>query len=540
MRKEHEGAIRSEVVARVFDRRVARSQAPGGQPLAEVINESLYRERERLRQQKDSPRVAADRAFYSRVRRELPHASEAGQKKLLREILDRYGEEITGHFSPWVYRFATSAIPVALTGLLNGLSPLKLLSKSNDLPSVGKQIVVQGDVTRVKRLQKLGTTVFVPTHSSNLDSVVIGYIIFRLGMPPVIYGAGLNLFSNPIIGFFMRNLGAYTVDRLKRDPLYKEALKEYTTVTLEFGYHNLFFPGGTRSRSNCVETKLKRGLLGTAVAAFRHNLQNRKKNPRLFIVPCTISYPLTLEAATLINDHMRREGQSRYIIVDDEFSQLQRWVDFVKGLFSLDQRIYVTFGEPLDPFGNDVDAQGNSLDPKGRVIDPGGYLKVDGEYQADPARDAQYTIDLARRVGERYLTDNVVFPTTVLAFAFLRILRGRKPGLDYYRFLRELGPETSVSLADVERELEESMSRLREMARARRVRLCRELEGGDVGEIIRSALRSFGTYHTTAVIQRKGVRLHVGDANLIVYYANRLYGYGLTGADQSLGERRPV
>ena len=43
-----------------------------------------------------------------------------------------------------------------------------------------------------------------------MDSLVLGYAIYRLGLPPVIYGAGLN-FSNLLVGF-MHNLGAYTVD----------------------------------------------------------------------------------------------------------------------------------------------------------------------------------------------------------------------------------------------------------------------------------------------------------------------------------------
>ena len=40
--------------------------------------------------------------------------------------------------------------------------------------------------------------------------------LFRLGLPPYTYGAGLNLFSNKMIGFFMHNLGAYKVDRRKK------------------------------------------------------------------------------------------------------------------------------------------------------------------------------------------------------------------------------------------------------------------------------------------------------------------------------------
>ncbi len=529
MRKEHEEAIRSEVVSRVFDRRVAEAALPGGRPLAEVINETLYHERERLRQPKGSNEPDVEKAFYAGIRKELPKANGGAEKELLRRVLDRYAREIAGHFNPLVYGVATRAVPIALTGLLSGLSPLKLVSRMGRLPSMEDRIVVQGETEQLRRLGSKGTLVFAPTHSSNLDSVIMGHTIYRLGLPPVTYGAGLNLFSNPIIGFFMRNLGAYTVDRRKTDPLYREALKEYAGVTLEFGCHNLFFPGGTRSRSNLVETRLKKGLLGTTVSAYLHNLRNRKPKPRIFVVPCTLSYPLVLEASTLIDDHFQEAGRARYIIEDDEFSQLQRWYDFMRGLMALEQRIYVTFGRPLDPFGNPVNEQGDSLDPRGRLIDPSRYLMVDGRVEDDPVRDAAYTRDLAEAVAASFLANNVIFPTNVLAWAFLAHLRRLYPQPDLYRFLRAIGPETSAALADIEADVEGLVGRLKELAGSGRVRIDRVLETGNVGRIVREALRSFGTYHTTPVIERRGIRLHVGDENLMVYYANRLHGYGLSG-----------
>src|SRR5690606_21927872 len=126
---------------------------------------------------------------------------------------------------------------------------------------------------------------------------LIGFAIDELGLPPLTYGAGLNLFRNPIIGRFMHTLGAYTVDRRKRDPLYKLVLKEYATVSLEFGQDNLFFPGGARSRSGAIERRLKKGLLGCSVAAYRNMVspgRHRSGKTGVYIVPCTISYPLVL------------------------------------------------------------------------------------------------------------------------------------------------------------------------------------------------------------------------------------------------------
>src|SRR5690606_34174424 len=106
---------------------------------------------------------------------------------------------------------------------------------------------------------------------SNLDSIVLGRALQVSRLSPVVYGAGKNLFTNPIISFFMHNLGAYRVDRRIHARLYKDVLKTYSQVMIERGYHSLFFPGGTRSRSNLIETHLKLGLAGSAVNAFATN-----------------------------------------------------------------------------------------------------------------------------------------------------------------------------------------------------------------------------------------------------------------------------
>ena len=97
---------------------------------------------------------------------------------------------------------------------------------------------------------------------------MFGFALERAGLPPAVYGAGKNLFTNPVLSYFMHNLGAYRVDRRLRHALYKDVLKTYSRVLLERGYHSLFFPGGTRSRSGGVERKLKLGLAGTGIEAF--------------------------------------------------------------------------------------------------------------------------------------------------------------------------------------------------------------------------------------------------------------------------------
>ena len=99
----------------------------------------------------------------------------------------------------------------------------------------------------------------------------------------------------------MHNMGAYRVDRRIRARLYKDVLKAYASVMVERGYHSLFFPGGTRSRSGLIEQRLKLGLLGSAVEAFSRN-QVQGLERRVYIVPTTINYALVLEAETLVEE----------------------------------------------------------------------------------------------------------------------------------------------------------------------------------------------------------------------------------------------
>ncbi len=80
-------------------------------------------------------------------------------------------------------------------------------------------------------------------------------------------------------------------------------------------------------------------------------------------MPATINYALVLEAETLIEDHLKEKGKARYIIEDDEFSRVDRWVAFFRKLTALESACVVRFGEPLDPFGNEIDDEGGRSRP---------------------------------------------------------------------------------------------------------------------------------------------------------------------------------
>jgi glycerol-3-phosphate O-acyltransferase len=521
----------------VIDRVVAGVLAEGKRtPVGEVINETLYCERSRLRRHPDAPRAEIDGPFFERIGRALASVPRPEPPGLLRQVVAHYADEIEGHFDPHVYRFATGALPVGLSLLLHGLSPGRLAGMAVGLERLQDRLIVDGRVASLRALASIGTVVLAPTHVSNLDSLLVGEAIHLCGLPPFAYGAGLNLFSNRLVGFFMRNLGAFTVDRLKTDPLYRAVLKEYAACSIEHGRHSLYFPGGTRSRSGAVETSLKKGLLGASLAAFGRNAARGAPRPRVFVVPCTISYPIVLEASTLVEDYLEEAGRARYVIDDDEFSRPGRWLDFLRGLVELDARIHVTIGGALDPLGNEVDDEGRSLDPAGRTIDAVDYLREDGRVAPDAERDAEYTRTLAARLAAAYQRSSRPCATHVVAHAAFDLLRAGAHQPDLFRLLGRREPWAPIPRAALEQGVGRVAAELDRAAAEGRIRADHGAAGRTAPQVLDEALRTFATYHATPVL-RGSSEIEVGDARLLFYYRNRLDGYGLCGASSLVGAR---
>ncbi|MEO1234780.1 MAG: 1-acyl-sn-glycerol-3-phosphate acyltransferase [Myxococcota bacterium] len=533
MRREDQERILSELVTRLG----AAEDVP---KLRERLEDSLYFERQRLDADRGkSPAYARDVQFWDGIRERLRKRSGEPPAALLRSVLRFYAEEIQGNFDPRVYELVTRFAPSGLGLMLNAVSPLRLVQRLPELPKMEDRIVIQGEVEHLRRLHERGTVMLVPTHVSNLDSPVVGFALFKMGLPPFLYGAGLNLFTNPVMSFFMRNLGAYTVDRKKQDPVYKSVLKEYATLTIEHGYDNLFFPGGTRSRSGAVERKLKRGLLGCGLSAYVNNLRRGAPNPKVFIVPCTLSSQLVLEAETLIDDFLKEVGKSRYIIDDDEFSQPKRVFDFLTRLTELDSKNHVTVSRGLDVFGNPVDDEGRSYGPNGQVIDDRRYLYVEGEPQIVPDRDGEYTTDLAEAIADSFARDNVVDCTHVTARALFRTLRRRNPGVSTLRLIRTGGRDEDLPLVELYTEADNLLREVRAKAERGQLRLARSTVG-PADEVVSDGILHFGIYHKKAAATRRGDRVLLPDRTLLLYYQNRLEGYGLEGGDLLADDRRSL
>jgi glycerol-3-phosphate O-acyltransferase len=483
------------------------------------IADAVYMERRRLQTDRDDATPDYEQRLAAAAR--ASHQSRAAQERALLDLVAVYAAEIHNRFSEKTYSFATRVLPGALTRLLTAAQPTQLLGADFDPTS---RIVVEGPVDTLKALAKTHTLVLTPTHLSNLDSPLIGYALHKVGLPPCIYGAGLNLFSNPAMSFFMSRLGAYTVDRRKQLRLYKDVLKDYSIEAIGRGAHSLFFPGGTRSRSGILETDLKKGLLGTAITAWQDGLEGKRASPEILVVPCTLSFALVLEAETLIEDALAASGKARYIITDDEFSEARTVASFARRVLNLDASTYVRFGTPLDLMGNPVDAEGHSMDPSGARIDRRAYVTDrSGTVIRDRQRDRIYTARLSRQISASYFRDNIALPTHVAGFVAWNLLSAKHPRLDVFHRVMLGREDCQLPRSEMLAGIDTVLAAIKRLQQAGRIQSA--LPGG-AEAVLSEALSRFGGFHKIPALSASGDRIQVGP-KLALYYSNRLVGYGL-------------
>ncbi|RMG29827.1 MAG: glycerol-3-phosphate acyltransferase, partial [Bacteroidetes bacterium] len=288
-------------------------------------------------------------------------------------------------------------------------------------------------------------------------------------------------------------------------------------------------PGGTRCRSGEIEKKLKLGLLGTAMEAQRRMfIQNKTgRGDKVFVVPMVMSYHFVLEAASLINQHLKRTGREQYYLINDEFASYRKFLKFIWKTFSASSDIALAFGKPMDMFGNFVDEQGVSYDRQGREVNIREYFMRNGEFTEDEQRDREYTRLLGERIVERYHVENRVFSSHLVAFVAFEMFQRQHPELDLYSLLRLPEEDRVLDVQAYLQTLERALQRLRQLAEHGKVHLADHLLN-DTRSIMEHGVKNLGLYHAKRplVLDKQG-HLASDNMNLLYYYHNRLIGYEL-------------
>jgi glycerol-3-phosphate O-acyltransferase len=174
--------------------------------------------------------------------------------------------------------------------------------------------------------------VFLPTHKSNLDHLVLQYALYENGHPPNHAAGGINMNFFPV-GPLVRRSGLFFIRRsFKDNPVYKLVLRQYIDYLLEKRFSLEWYIEGGRSRSGKLLPP-RYGLLAYVVDSLR-----RGRVDDVYLIPTAIAYDQIQDVGDYVAESRggkkQREGFGWF-------------VGIVRGLQERLGNIYICFGEPL-------------------------------------------------------------------------------------------------------------------------------------------------------------------------------------------------
>lgn len=502
-----------------------------GQSISELISKTVYMENQRIKAIPWKVDPADDKIYWKSIASDLEAASRREDKteqelQLLKRIINRYSEEIVGTFEPKIFRFSR----IFLTSFFKRIfcryfgSGKWRWGKKSDLQ---QRIKLEGDIEKIRVLFEKGTVAVLPTHYSNLDSIMVGYAIdTNAGLPHFSFGAGLNLYNIEIIAYFMNRLGAFRVDRRKKNPVYLECLKSMASYSLLRGVNSIFFPGGTRSRSGATEDKLKLGLISSLIEAQRLHL-TAGSDQKIYVVPLNIGYHFVLEAGLLVEQHLQSIAREKYIRPPSQSWTFGRIWSLIKALYTRESEVYMSFGEPMDVLGNKVDADGESYDKFGHKVDLGDYFKLGDEYNTSSQRESVYTKLLGDAVVAAYRKNNVILSSNVVAFVAWEMYYQEHKDMDVYTLLNTSHIALSISKSNFINAVAALTEVIREMASVHEVKLSPEIYL-ETEKLIENGITNLGIFHHRKVLKWGSDNvLKSEDLKLLYFYHHRMVNYGL-------------
>ena len=226
----------------------------------------------------------------------------------------RYVGEIAAKHSPFVIDLVTGAIRWLIKRAYTDLN------------------YDEEELAALYELSQNHPLVFLPSHKSNFDHLVLQYVLYKEGLPPNHTAGGINMNFFPV-GPFIRRSGVFFIRREFRDnESYKFVLRRYVDYLLEKRFPMEWYIEGGRSRSGKLRPP-RYGMLAYVVDSFL-----RGSSEDVVLIPVSIAYDQIQDVGSYAAE---QSGEAK------ESESLKWLVSTVRGVRNRYGGIHVRFGAPL-------------------------------------------------------------------------------------------------------------------------------------------------------------------------------------------------
>lgn len=266
----------------------------------------------------------------------------------------------------------------------------------------------------IERVAKDGQIVWMPSHRSHFDYMLLSYVLFKKGLVIPHVAAGINLNFWPI-GSFLRRGGAFFIRRsFSGNKTYAHALSEYINFLLQNSFPIEFFQEGGRSRiGKLLPPKI--GLLSICVQSMI-----RRKAENTYFVPVYFGYDKVME-----DDSYTKELRGAK-------KQKENAFQFLNGIFKVFTNygsVDVSFGEPLkiadiweeysESFARETGSHALSED-----LLPKKFTDIPDSSDSRDPRVQEFVKYLAKRINQRINCAATASGSALLATALLSLKNG--------------------------------------------------------------------------------------------------------------------
>ncbi|MBI3784925.1 MAG: glycerol-3-phosphate 1-O-acyltransferase [Deltaproteobacteria bacterium] len=190
----------------------------------------------------------------------------------------------------------------------------------------------RADLERIYALAQRHPVVFLPSHKSNLDHLVLQSALHENGHPPNHTAGGINMNFFPV-GPLVRRSGVFFIRRTFKDnATYKFVLRQYVDYLMEKRFPLEWYIEGGRSRGGKLLPP-RFGLLAYVVDSYR-----RGKSEDVHLIPVSIAYDQIQDVSDYVAE--QRGGKKE----KESFGWFLRLVRRLRRRYG---NIHIRFGEPL-------------------------------------------------------------------------------------------------------------------------------------------------------------------------------------------------
>lgn len=243
-------------------------------------------------------------------------AREAAEKNIPREKAEeralKYADEIAADYSHPIIRILSIFLTWLWTRLYDGV-----------------EVHHFDDVRKAAHENEI---VYVPSHRSHIDYLLLSYVIYNRGLVPPHIAAGANL-DMPVIGSILRRGGAFFLRRsFKGNFLYAAVFNEYIHLITTKGYSIEYFIEGGRSRTGRLLSP-RTGMLAMTLKSYL-----RDHSRPIMFVPTYIGYEKLMEGKTYVGELSGKPKKKESI-----------WgvISTVRKIQKTFGKVHVSFGEPI-------------------------------------------------------------------------------------------------------------------------------------------------------------------------------------------------